>query len=179
MIYSIGHGNRSWPQFLSILKQYDGKYLIDVRSFPRSKFNPDFNQDSLEAACKDAGIKYLFLGDSLGGKPKKKSLYDQDGRADYIRMSEEDGYKASIARLQKAASLDENTFIMCSELCPSQCHRSKLIGRTLEDLGVHPVHIDKRGVGISQREVIDLLTMGQNDLFGESPSVSRSRGSYV
>ncbi|MDB6183255.1 DUF488 family protein [Paracoccus fistulariae] len=179
MIYSIGHGNRSWSQFLSILKENNGKYLVDVRSFPRSKFNPDFNQDSLEAACKDAGIKYLFLGDSLGGKPKKKSLYDHDGRADYTRMSEEDDYKASISRLQKASSLEENTFIMCSELCPSQCHRSKLIGKTLEDLGIHPVHIDKRGSKISQQEVIDLITMGQDDLFGESPSVNRSRGSYA
>jgi uncharacterized protein (DUF488 family) len=179
MIYSIGHGNRSWSQFLNIIKDHKGKYLVDVRSFPRSKFNPDFNKEELELACKEAGIKYLFLGDSLGGKPKKKSLYDQDGRADYTRMSKEDDYKSSIYRLQKAASLDENTFIMCSELCPSQCHRSKLIGKTLEDLGVHPVHIDKYGCAISQKEVIDLITKGQDDLFGESPSVNRSRGSYV
>lgn len=179
MIYSIGHGNRSWTQFLSILNEHNGKYLVDVRSVPRSKFNPDFDKDNLEVACKVAGIRYLFWGDSLGGKPKKKSLYDQDGRADYIRMSEEEEYNSSISRLRKAASLDENTFIMCSELCPSQCHRSKLIGKTLEDFGVHPIHIDKNGYSISQREVISLITRGQDDLFGESPSLSRSKGKYV
>lgn len=179
MIYSIGHGNRSWPQFLSIIRKHNGKYLVDVRSFPRSKFNPDFNKGNLEIASRIAGIKYIFLGDSLGGKPKNRSLYDQDGRADYTRMNEEDSYKASISRLQKAALLDENTFIMCSELCPSQCHRSKLIGKTLEDLGVRSIHIDKHGSLISQQGVIDLITKGQDDLFGENLSVSRSRGSYV
>lgn len=179
MIYSIGHGNRSWPDFVAIIKELNGKYLIDVRSFPRSTFNPDFNRESLELSCKTEGIKYLFLGDSLGGKPKKKSLYDNDGRADYTLMSAEETYKASILRLQKASALDGNTFIMCSELCPSQCHRSKLIGKTLEGLGIDPVHIDKYGKEISQKEVIELITNGQADLFGESPSISRSRGSYA
>lgn len=179
MIYSIGHGNRSWTEFSSIIKKYCGKYLIDVRSFPRSKYNPDFNKDALEKACKEEGIKYVFLGESLGGRPKKKSLYDIDGRADYTLMSAEEDYKQSISRLKKASELDGNTFIMCSELCPSQCHRSKLIGKTLEELGIHPLHIDKHGTAISQKEVIDLITNGQNDLFGESPSISRSRGSYA
>lgn len=179
MIYSIGHGNRSWSQFLSIIKKHQGKYLVDVRSFPRSKFNPDFNKDDLEAACKAAGIKYLFLGESLGGKPHKKSLYDQDGRANYTLMSEEKEYKNSIFRIHKAASLDENTFIMCSELCPSQCHRSKLIGKSLEALGIQMIHINKHGSSISQQEAIGLITKGQDDLFGESPAVNRSRGSYV
>jgi uncharacterized protein (DUF488 family) len=179
MIYSIGHGNRSWPQFIDIIKSHNGKYLIDVRSFPRSKFNPDFNRENLEISCRDSGIKYLYLGESLGGKPKRKSLYDQDGRADYTRMSEEDDYKESISRIQKAAALAENTFIMCSELCPSQCHRSKLIGKTLEGLGVNTVHIDKRGSCLSQKEVIDLITKGQDDLFGEDSAVNRSRGRYA
>jgi uncharacterized protein (DUF488 family) len=179
MIYSIGHGNRPWAEFVTIIKEYGGRYIIDVRSFPRSKFNPDFNRENLETACKAEDIKYLFFGDSLGGKPKNKSLYDQDGRADYTLMSAEKDYKSAISRLQKASRLDENTFIMCSELCPSQCHRSKLIGKTLENFGIHMIHIDKRGKAISQDEVINLITNGQDDLFGESPSVNRSRGSYA
>ena len=179
MIYSIGHGNRPISSFIELLKKYNGKYLIDVRSFPRSKFNPDFNRENLETECQANGIKYIFMGDTLGGKPKAKHLYDEDGRADYTLMAKERDYQSSIARLQVAANLEENTFIMCSELCPSQCHRSKLIGKTLDDLGLHPVHIDKRGGTLSQREVIDLITNGQDDLFGSSPSTSKSRGSYA
>lgn len=179
MIYSIGHGNRSWDEFVNLVKKHGGKYLIDVRSFPRSKHNHDFNREKLEVACAKEGIRYLFMGDTLGGKPKKKSLYNHEGRADYNLMSKESDYLASILRLQKASQLDENTFIMCSELCPSQCHRSKLIGKTLDELGAHPLHIDKNGKAMSQQEVIDIITKGQDDLFGEHPSVSRSRGSYA
>ena len=119
------------------------------------------------------------MGDTLGGKPKAKHLYDEDGRADYTLMAKERDYQNSISRLQTAANLANNTFIMCSELCPSQCHRSKLIGKTLDDLGVHPVHIDKKGGTLSQREVINMITNGQDDLFGSSPSTSKSRGSYA
>lgn len=179
MIYSIGHGNRSWAAFIDLVKSYNGRYLIDVRSFPRSKYNPDFNKENLELACEKEGIKYLFMGDTLGGKPKKKTLYDREGRADYTLMSGEDDYKASISRLQKASKLDENTFIMCSELCPSQCHRSKLIGKTLVELGIPPIHINKQGKGMSQEDVIDVITNGQDDFFGESPSITKSRGSYA
>ena len=179
MIYSIGHGNRSWTSFVELLNKHNGKFLVDVRSFPISKFNPDFNRENLEISCNKYGIKYIYMGDSLGGKPKGKHLYDKDGRANYTIMEKEKKYLFSISRLQIAASLDDNTFVMCSELCPSQCHRSKLIGKTLEELGLHPIHIDKTGGILSQSEVINLITNGQDDLFGNSPSISKSRGSYA
>ena len=63
MLFSIGHGNRSWDSFLEILTAQECKFLIDVRSFPRSRFNPSFDRAVLEEACSSAGIKYVFMGD--------------------------------------------------------------------------------------------------------------------
>lgn len=179
MIYTIGHGNRTWTDFSMLVKGHTGKYLIDVRSQPYSKFNGDFNRDSLESLCKVEGIKYLFMGDSLGGKPKNKRLYDHDGRADYNLIKRDVEFCSSIDRLIKASHLSDNVFVMCSELCPSQCHRSKLIGRTLVEVGIEPIHIDKNGREVSQDEVIRMITKGQGDFFGDDPALTKSRGSYV
>lgn len=179
MIYSIGHGNRLIGDFLGILKKNNAKYLIDVRSFPKSKFNPSFNKDSLESECKKHGIKYVFMGETLGGRPKAKHLYDEEGRADYTLIAKDKNYQNSINRLKIAANLEDNTFIMCSELCPSQCHRSKLIGKTLNEIGLKVTHIDRSGRSLSQDEVIEIITNGQSDLFGGNPSLNKSRGSYA
>lgn len=179
MIYSIGHGNRSWTAFLELIRSFDCKYLIDVRSFPKSKFNPSFDREALEAACKDAGIKYVFMGDAIGGRPSDKSLYDDEGKADYTKIEKSKKYIEGISRLEKASGIRENTFIMCSELSPSECHRSKLIGRTLSEIGIQITHIDKKGIPISQEDAIDQITNGQGDLFGESPSITKSRGRYT
>jgi len=178
MIYSIGHGNRSWAEFLELIRTYECKYLIDVRSFPRSKFNPSFDRDTLESSCSEAGIKYVFMGDVMGGRPSDKSLYDGEGKADYRKIEGSKKYADGIHRLEKASRIPENTFIMCSELSPSDCHRSKLIGKTLSDMGIEITHVDKNGSPISQESAIDLITKGQGDLFGEPPSITKSRGRY-
>lgn len=179
MLYTIGHGNRTWNQFSTIVEEHEGKYLIDVRSNPYSKFNTDFNRDSLEYHCKSSGIKYVFLGDSLGGKPRNKDLYDAHGKADYDLIRKDLGFRNALVRLQKAAHLNDNVFVMCSELCPSQCHRSKLIGKALVEIGIDPLHIDKRGGKLSQDEVIQMITKGQGDFFGDTPALNKSRGSYA
>ena len=68
-IYSIGQGNRSIETFFNLLKQYEIDYLIDVRSNPFSRFNPDFSKGKLERVCQSYAVTYVFMGDSLGGKP--------------------------------------------------------------------------------------------------------------
>ncbi|TCP58351.1 uncharacterized protein DUF488 [Rhodovulum bhavnagarense] len=179
MIFSIGHGNRTWADFLSILQSKDCRYLVDVRSFPKSKFNPAFSRETLEEACALASIKYVFMGDLVGGRPNNKALYDESGRADYQRIKGFAPYQRGIARIAKAASLPENSFLMCSELEPSQCHRSKLIGQSLSGLGIEVVHINKHGTELSQEEVVSQIDGGQGDLFGDADAMTRSRGRYL
>ena len=178
MIYSIGHGNRTWAEFLSLLASKNCKFLIDVRSFPASKFNPSFNKDQLDEKCRLADIKYVFMGDTLGGRPADRSLYDSAGRADYQLIERSPRYIAGISRLEKAANISQSTFIMCSELSPCDCHRSKLIGKSLEGLGIPIRHIDKFGIETSQTHVIDQIDNGQADLFGDSATITKSRGKY-
>lgn len=179
MIFSIGHGNRTWVDFLGILQIRGCRYLIDVRSIPKSRFNPAFNRENLEETCTLAGIKYVFMGDLVGGRPNDKALYDEAGRADYNRIEESSPYQLGISRIAKAASLAENSFLMCSELEPSQCHRSKLIGRTLSSIGIEIVHINKHGAELSQEDVVAQIDGGQGDLFGDDGALAKSRGRYL
>ncbi|MFG6083658.1 DUF488 family protein [Paracoccus litorisediminis] len=178
MIYSIGHGSRPWSHISEILLENRCKYLIDVRSNPHSKYNPDFNRSILEELCAKAGIAYVFMGDSLGGRPKGKRFYSDDGRVSYDRVRQSSAYIGAIDRLINASKLTENCAIICSESDPRDCHRSKLIGQSLQEAGIEVHHIDKDASIKGQIQIMDNIDGGQPDLFGASLKASFSRGKY-
>src|SRR5277367_4220599 len=66
-LLTVGHSNHTIEHFIALLTRHGVTALGDVRSFPRSRFNPQFNRDRLEAALRAHGIGYVFLGDALGG----------------------------------------------------------------------------------------------------------------
>lgn len=183
VIYSIGHGTRKLEDFYSLLRQYNIQYLIDVRSQPYSKYNPQFNQHDLRSYLEIRKVRYVFMGDSLGGRPKDESCYDSDGKVDYTKIKEKDFYKEGISRLKTAHSKGIGVAIMCSESKPCECHRSKLIGMTLFDdktEKVPMVHIDEKGRLKDQATVMNELNKGRNlkDLFDQQ-SHTTSRNSYI
>jgi len=68
-LYTIGHGNLDIDPFINILRANNVYWVADVRSSPYSRRFPQFSRGGLSAALKREGIKYLFVGDKLGGKP--------------------------------------------------------------------------------------------------------------
>ena len=178
-MFSIGHGNRTLDEFLELLKKHDIKYLIDVRSMPYSKFNSHFNQEALKNSLEQSNITYVFMGDSIGGRPADKSCYDEEGKVDYDAIDEKEFYKKGIDRLKTAFNKDIPVAIMCSESKPTECHRSKLIGRTLSREKIWLSHIDENGKLKDQMTVMNELTKGKSevDLFGNAVSLT-SRKSY-
>jgi len=168
-LYTIGHGNRKSPDFLALLKEYGIEYLVDVRSVPHSRFHPQFNRNALESFLAEHDIRYVFMGDELGGRPKDVSCYDKDGKIDYEILKTKDFFKNGIERLKTAYNKDINLAIMCSERNPCECHRSKLIGQVLvaDNIIVH--HIDEQGKIKDHATVINEINKGQlpMDLFGK------------
>ena len=69
-IFTIGYGDRSIDEFIDVLRQHNLDYLIDVRSAPYSRFKPEFSKDALERALRQQGIRYVFMGDTLGGRSR-------------------------------------------------------------------------------------------------------------
>lgn len=179
-LYTIGHGNRKTEDFLSILKDFKIDFLIDVRSMPYSKFNPQFNQNELKYFLELNGITYVFMGDTIGGRPKDTSCYDDEGKVDYEAVKTKEFFLKGIKRLKTAYQKDINLVLMCSESKPCECHRSKLIGRVLDLDKIVLKHIDEKGRLKDQTTVINELNKGlpEINLFDEQIN-STSRKSYL
>ncbi len=174
-IYTIGYGNRSIEEFVRLLQQYDIKFLVDIRSQPYSRYNPDFSKDALERRLKQASIRYIFMGDTLGGRPRDDASYQEDGRVDYEKVAEKEFYQKGISYLHTAWNKQLRIVLMCSEAKPQACHRSKLIGKTLGKQNINVAHIDETGAVKTQEEVDLLVTSGQLPLFDEMLGLSNKK----
>ncbi|MBI4764652.1 MAG: DUF488 domain-containing protein [Deltaproteobacteria bacterium] len=148
-IYTIGHSNHSWENFLALLEEGRIEVVVDVRSSPFSRYAPHFNKDILENSLPRAGIKYLYLGNILGGRPETEELYDDKGHVNYDQIEQSPHFQEGINRLLKGAQ-SYKVALLCGEEDPAQCHRRLLIGRVLCKHGIGIIHI--RGDGRLQSE---------------------------
>lgn len=138
LVCTIGHSNRSLAEFLELLLHNQIRHVLDVRTVPRSRHNPQFAQDNLPASLQAAGLGYTHLP-ALGGlrqtragSPNKawRNLSFR-GYADYMQTPE---FQQGLEQvLQLAAS--ERCVLMCAEAVPWRCHRS-MIGDALLIRGV-------------------------------------------
>ncbi len=173
-IYTIGYGSRSIEEFIKVLHQHEIVYLIDVRSAPYSRYKPEFSKAQLANALEQHGIRYVFMGDTLGGRPDDKTCY-VNGKLDYEKVKEREYYERGIERLHTAFSQQQPVVLMCSEGKPEECHRCKLIGATLITQDISVIHIDENDEQVTQAKVIERLTGGQLSMFGEETFHSRKK----
>ncbi len=175
-ILSVGHGNKSIETFILELKSFDVKYLIDIRSKPYSKYSSQFNQEVLMHFLEKENIRYVFMGDLLGGLPQDISCYTE-GKVDYDKLKTKEFFIAGLNRLELANEKELNSAIMCSENNPSECHRTKLIGVELQKRGIELRHIIAIKKEKTQNQVILELTKGNGlmSLFGEESFTSRKQ----
>ena len=164
-IYTIGYGSRSIEQFIEVLQQHEIAYLIDVRSTPYSRYKPEFSKETLAAELQRHRIRYVFMGNTLGGHPDDESCYDENGQVDYEKVKDTESYRSGIERIQTAFNQQQSIVLMCSEGKPEECHRSKLIGISLESEDIPVTHIDENDEKQTQEKVIDRLTGGQLSFF--------------
>jgi uncharacterized protein (DUF488 family) len=174
-VYTIGYGARDLAAFLDVLRAHDIGYLLDVRSTPYSRFKPEFSKDALARTVREQGIQYLYLGHQLGGQPDDPSCYQGDGKVDYAVVAQLPAFRVGLERVERAYRQGRRVALMCSEGKPEQCHRSKLIGKFLDERDIPVLHIDENGDLLSQAEVIARLTGGQLNLFGGPDFTSRKR----
>jgi uncharacterized protein (DUF488 family) len=148
-LYTIGHSSHSAEHFIRLLRQAGIDVVVDTRSAPYSRYSPQFDRESLRDSITAAGIKYLFLGDVVGGRPKDEAHYDDRGRARYAKMVQDAAFLGGIERLERGAD-EFRVALMCSEEDPAHCHRRLLIGRVLIERGAQLAHL--RGDGSMQTE---------------------------
>jgi len=127
VVLTIGHSTHTWKDFLEILRAHRVMRIIDIRSIPRSRHNPQFNRETLSTKLRAARIGYVHLR-KLGGlrHARRDSLNvgwrnaSFRGFADYMQTSE---FDAGLHRLMKLAK-QKRSAIMCAEAVPWRCHRS-------------------------------------------------------
>lgn len=148
-IFTIGHSNHPIEKFLNLLRQHSIHILVDSRSQPHSKFVPHFDREPLSSYLEPCGVRYLYMGDELGGRPPEPEYYDTEGRVLYYRVAASDRFRSGMSRLLKD-SRDFRMVILCSEESPTYCHRRLLVSKVLTENGIAVQHI--RGSGALQPE---------------------------
>jgi uncharacterized protein (DUF488 family) len=142
-VWTVGHSTRPLGEFLEVLAAYRIELVADVRRFPGSRRQPQYQQPALEAALHRAGIGYVWLPD-LGGRrqPVSDTLNIAwrhpafRGYADYLAGEE---FAAGLVELLTLAG-GLRTAVMCAELLWWRCHR-RMIADVLVSLGAHVIHI--------------------------------------
>jgi uncharacterized protein (DUF488 family) len=137
-VLTIGHSTRSIESFIEMLRAYRVNRLMDVRTIPRSRTNPQFNRESLAQSLAEAGIGYTHVAELGGLRHTRKDSRNMGwrnasfrGYADYMQTPE---FEAAIKSLIEAVKHEQVT-IMCAEAVPWRCHRS-LIGDALKARGI-------------------------------------------
>ena len=164
-IYTVGHSNRMLDEFVALIKQHEIEVLVDVRSQPYSRYTPQFNGASLKETMPVAGVRYLFLGKELGGRPEGARFYDDEGRVRYDLVAESPPFLSGIERL-KVGIQSYRVAILCAEEDPTGCHRRLLVGRVLANQGIPVLHIRGDGRVQSEEQVQEAAHDGQLSLFG-------------
>ena len=143
LVLTVGHSNRRLEDFLSLLQEHNATLLVDVRRFPRSRSNPQFNGDRLPMAIGNIGIAYVHLP-GLGGRRRRRpdspnlgwNNASFQGYADYMQSPE---FEAALQELIEIAR-GQRAVLLCAEALPWRCHRS-LIADALVVRGMAVKHI--------------------------------------
>lgn len=141
-LWTVGHSTRSIEEFIALLQAHGIQLLVDVRTVPRSRHNPQFNLDALPASLGEAGICYLHMP-ALGGlrHARRDSINTGwrntsfRGYADYMQTPEFEDALTDLIRLAR----EQRTAIMCAEAVPWRCHRSLIADAAM----VHGMKVDE------------------------------------
>jgi len=151
-LFTIGHSNHNIEKFIRLLNDNGIMILVDVRTSPYSRYNPQFNKENLQSALAQHDIQYAYAGKYLGGRPSDPTCYKsrilpQEGtdylhEVDYPEVMKRKWFIQGIQQLLELADQDL-TAILCSEEDPAHCHRHHMIAKYL--LAEHP-EVDVRHI---------------------------------
>lgn len=143
VIYTVGHSTRSLDDFIALLRSFGIGQLVDIRTIPRSRHNPQFNSDTLGEFLRAHHIAYRHMKGLGGLRHARADSRNRGWRnasfrgfADYMQTPE---FAAAIEELIECAA-EKPTAIMCAESVPWRCHRS-LVGDALVIRGIEVTDI--------------------------------------
>lgn len=187
-VFTVGHSTHSIDRFLALLRHQSITAIADVRSYPFSRFNPQYNVDNLKRSLRSHGIRYVFLGRELGARSDDPSCY-QNGKVQYDVLARTQLFQSGLERVLQG-SKSYRVALMCAEKEPLACHRTLLIAEALQKRDAEVLHILGDG-SVEPHErtlsrLFSLLGMPDSDLFrsrqellAEAKAAQVSRIAYV
>jgi uncharacterized protein (DUF488 family) len=153
-VFTVGHSNHPWQMFVEQLQRHRIDVLVDTRSVPRSRVAPHFDRSAIARSLRGKGIRYLYLGGELGGRPDGSEFYDERGHVLYRRVAATESFQVAISRLLTGAVRGYRIALLCAEENPLHCHRRLLVGRVLQEEGLTLSHIRRTGSAQSEAELL-------------------------
>ncbi len=143
LIRTVGHSTRSAAEFIALLRAHGIDHLVDIRTVPRSRRNPQFDRSALPETLQEAGIRYTHLAELGGLRHTRQDSINTAwrnesfrGYADYMQTNE---FRTALGRLIEMAR-SERIAVMCAEAVPWRCHCS-LLSDALVARGIRVEHI--------------------------------------
>ena len=157
-IFTVGHSNHTAEMLVDLLRSQGINAVADVRSAPFSRYNPQFDRETLKATLRSSGIQYAFLGKELGARSEDPACYLY-GKVQYDRLAETKLFQSGIARVMEGAQ-EYRMALVCAEKEPLDCHRSILVARRLAEAGAEVRHLHSDGsVELHGEAMIRLLKL--------------------
>lgn len=166
-LFTVGHSTHEWDRFASLLRRHDVTAIADVRSSPYSRFNPQYNRETLVRGLETIGIAYVFLGRELGARREERDCY-VDRQARYERIAESPLFHEGLARIREGLKR-HRIALLCAEKDPITCHRTVLVCRELRHDSITVNHILEDGslesTADMELRLLDATGVPATDLF--------------
>lgn len=140
-IYTIGHSNYPVERLIDMLKYYNINCVVDIRGTPYSKYNIQYNKETIAHTLKEAGFIYIYMAKEFAANRENKSSYNKEGYSEFQKVISEEEFLSGIERLKVGCKKGYNIVLLSAMQDPIRCHRSILVGRYLRENGFNVKHI--------------------------------------
>ena len=177
--YTIGHSNYTIERLIDMLKHYNINCVVDIRGTPYSKYNIQFDKETIRYTLSKAGFIYIYMAKELAAKRINKESYNEEGYSDFEKVIKEKEFLEGIERLKNGCNKGYNIVLLGAMQEPIRCHRSILVGKALRKCGFNVKHILDDYSTASQDDIEQMLLdkyfsnreqMTIDDLIGNSLS---------
>jgi len=170
ILYTIGHSTHPLDRFVELLNVHGIGAVCDVRSSPYSRYNPQFNRETVQAELKKHGMAYVYLGKELGPRSDDPGCYE-NGKVQYDRLAKTELFREGIKRVKEGMKT-YRIALMCAEKDPVMCHRTILVCRPLSGASIRIAHILENGAlephESAMNRLRELLKLPESDMFRSS-----------
>ncbi len=156
-IFTIGYSAFNLNEFIAVLKEFNIKCLVDVRSLPYSQLHSEYNKEHIEKILEKNGILYRHYGKEFGARQENVLFYSEDGFLDFNKFSQSEQFQSGLQKITKGIKMGYSFALMCAEKDPINCHRCIMVGKGFKDIGFEVKNIINKTSYQTQNEIEERL----------------------